>query len=365
MMRSPLGIALLFTILLVGWFVSRPLLQGAAGEPAPASTPVAAAEAPRMTVLVAVSTARSVAPELVITGRTEPVRSVRLRAETDGRVEATPAAEGALVAPGDVLARIDLRDRESRLREAEALVSQRTLEFEGARKLGEKRFQSETQVAQARTQLEVARTLRHEAELDLRHTELRAPFAGVLERRMVEAGDYVDAGDEVAMVIEQDPFLVVADAPESVVGRLRPGEVGTALLADGRSFSGRVRNVASQADPSTRTFRVELEIDNPGSRFPAGMSARVLLREPEQPAHRISAAALVLADDGQIGIKAVDDGGRVVFHPARIVRSETDAVWLGGLPERLAVIVTGGGFVAAGEAVNIEMTPETIAGAAS
>ncbi len=175
---------------------------------------------------------------------------------------------------------------------------------------------------------------------------------------MVEAGDYVDAGDEVALVIEQDPFLVVADAPESVVGRLQPGEAGTALLADGRVLPGRVRYVATQAEPSTRTFRVELEIDNPDGRFPAGMSARVMLREPEQPAHRISAAALVLADDGQIGIKAVDEAGRVVFHPARIVRSETDAVWLGGLPEHLRVIVTGAGFVAAGETVNVELAPE-------
>jgi multidrug efflux system membrane fusion protein len=72
-------------------------------------------------------------------------------------------------------------------------------------------------------------------------------------------------------------------------------------------------------------------------------------------AHRISAAMLVLADDGTLGIKAVDAEGIVRFHPARIVRSETDAVWLGGLPDELKVIVTGQGFVAAGEAVEVEM----------
>jgi multidrug efflux system membrane fusion protein len=263
--------------------------------------------------------------------------------------------EGATVAAGEVIARIDLRDRESRLREAEAFVAQRTLEFEAARKLGERQFQSATRVAEARTQLEAAKTLRHDAELDLRRTEVRAPFAGVLERRLVEVGDYAEPGEEVALVIEQDPFLVAADAPESVVGRLQVGEEGTALLADGRALEGRVRYVATQAEPATRTFRVELEVPNPGGeRFPAGMSARVVLRESEEPAHRISAASLVLADDGRVGVKAVDETGRVAFHPARIVRSETDAVWLGGLPERLRVIVTGGGFVAAGEVVDVE-----------
>jgi multidrug efflux system membrane fusion protein len=87
------------------------------------------------------------------------------------------------------------------------------------------------------------------------------------------------------------------------------------------------------------------------------MSARIVVREPAVRAHRISAASLVLADDGTVGIKAVDQGGIVRFHPARIVKAETGAVWLGGLPERLQVITTGQGFVAAGEKVGIEIVP--------
>ena len=65
------------------------------------------------------------------------------------------------------------------------------------------------------------------------------------------------------------------------------------------------------------------------------MSARIVVREPELLAHRVSAAILVLADDGEIGIKAVDADGIVRFYPARIAKAETDAVWLAGLPERL------------------------------
>jgi membrane fusion protein, multidrug efflux system len=161
----------------------------------------------------------------------------------------------------------------------------------------------------------------------------------------------------VVMVIEQDPFLVVGDAPETMVGRFEPGEPGTAQLADGRTVEGEIRFVATRADPATRTFRVELEVRNPEGRFPAGMSARIVVREPPVPAHRISAATLVLADDGTVGIKAVDASGTVRFHPARIVKAETDAVWLGGLPEELRVITTGQGFVAEGEKVRVEVVP--------
>ena len=364
-MRSPLAIALLFTLLLLGWLFSRPLQELLAGSPeAPPPAVTIPAAAPRMTVRVVESVARPVAPETVVNGHTEAVRAVQLKAETGGRVEATPAVEGSLVEAGDPIARLDLRDRQSRVSEMQAAVAQRELEFEAARRLGEKKFQSETQVAQARAQLESARAALHQATLDLERVTVEAPFRGVLERRMVEAGDYVEPGDPVAEVIEQDPFLVVGDAPETIVGRIAVGEPGLALLADGRAVPGSIRFVASRADAETRTFRIELEVANPEGRLPAGMSARILLREPEVAAHRVSAASLVLADDGTIGIKTVDPDGTVRFHPARIAKADTEAVWLAGLPERLQVITTGQGFVAVGEKVGVEVVTDTVATAA-
>ena len=362
-MRSPVAIALLFTLILLGWLFSRPIQELLAGaEPAPQAQPPAAAPveptAPRMTVRVVESVAHGIAPEIVINGHTEAVRTVQLKAETGGRVVATPAVEGSLVEAGALIAQLDLRDRQSRVSEMQAAVAQRELEYEAARKLGAKKFQSETQVAQALAQLEAARAALHEAMLDLEHVTIEAPFKGVVERRMVEAGDYVEPGDPVAEVIEQDPFLVVGDAPEAIVGRFSVGEPGGAMLADGQTMQGRIRFVASRADEDTRTFRVELEVPNPNGRLPAGMSARILVREPEIQAHRVSAAILVLADDGTIGIKAVDPDGIVRFHPARIAKAETDAVWLAGLPERLQVITTGQGFVAAGEKVGVEIVPD-------
>jgi multidrug efflux system membrane fusion protein len=359
--------ALLFALLLLGWLFSRPIQDLLAGHEPPSATIAAApaeTEPPRMTVRVVESAARPIAPELVVNGRTEPVRSVQLKAETSGRVAETPVAEGAMAEAGALIAKLDLRDRESRVSEMQAAVAQRELEYEAARKLGAKQFQSETRVAEARAQLEAARAALHRAELDLEHVTIEAPFKGVVEHRMVEAGDYVEPGDPVAEVIEQDPFLVVGDAPETIVGRFQVGEPGVAFLADGQTMAGHIRYVATRADAETRTFRVELEVPNAGGRLPAGMSARIVVREPEISAHRVSAAILVLADDGEIGIKAVDPDGTVRFYPASIAKAETDAVWLAGLPERLQVITTGQGFVAAGERVDVEVVPDEPAAAA-
>ena len=337
-MRSPLGIALLFTLLLVGWLASGPIQHRLAGDAAAPALPIAAAEpAPRrMTVRVVESTARPIAPEIVINGHTAPVRAVQLKAETSGRVVEVPVAEGSVVEPGTVLARLDLRDRESKVRQMAAAQAQRELEYEAARKLGAKQFQSETRVAEALAQLEAARAELVQTRLDLVRTAIAAPFKGVVEQRMVEVGAFVEPGDPVAEVIEQDPFLVVGDAPEAMVARFEVGEPGIAQLADGRTAQGHIRFVATQADEATRTFRVELEVPNPDGRLPAGMSARIVVREPSLLAHRVSAAILVLADDGEIGIKAVDPDGIVRFYPAQIAKAETDAVWLAGLPDAAA-----------------------------
>ena len=71
-----------------------------------------------------------------------------------------------------------------------AALAQRELEYEAARKLGAKQFQSETRVAEALAQLEAARAALLGLRLDLAHTAIAAPFKGVVERRMVEVGDY-------------------------------------------------------------------------------------------------------------------------------------------------------------------------------
>jgi multidrug efflux system membrane fusion protein len=367
-LRSPVAAALLLSLALAGWLASRPLerwLRGGGDVPAAtASLPAAASAAPtappRASVRVVESAAAPVTPELVINGRTEPARAVSLKAETGGRVVATPVPEGALVEAGAVLVRLDERDRRSRVAEMEARLEQRDLAYEAARRLGERQFQARTAVAEARAGLEAARAALHEARLDLERTEPRAPFAAVLEARAVEVGDYAEPGDEVARLVERDPFLVVGDAPETLAGRFRAGQEGRAALADGTEVLGRVRFVAGVADPGTRTFRVELEVPNPQGAIRAGMSARIVVPEPAVAAHRVSAAALVLGDDGSVGIQAVEGAGEagvVRFHEARIVKAGADAVWLAGLPERLRVVTTGQGFVRAGQAVRVQAEP--------
>lgn len=354
------GIAAGLALALTGWLLSG---QIGAGKPAPEpeATNRAAAVARQLpTVRVRTLVAEPVGREIVVNGKTAPARAVALRAETNGRVVGLGAKRGAAVRQGELLVRLDPRERQAMVDEARASLRMREIEHDAAQQLGAKGFQAETKVAEAKANLEAAQAALEHARIELSHTEIPAPFDGVLEERPVEIGDFVDIGDPVATVIEQDPFLVTGELAETEIGRLTPGMAGSARLVTGETVEGRLRYVGRRADPGTRTFTIELEVPNPGGHFVAGVSAELRMAYDTVEAHRISPGLLTLSDEGEVGIKAVDDDDLVVFHPATVVRAAADAVWLAGLPEQLRLITVGQGFVRAGD--RVQPVPEAAAG---
>jgi membrane fusion protein, multidrug efflux system len=348
--KSSYLIAAGLALALAGWLLSGQLQS--AVEPDPSSAQLAAnGERQIATVRVRDAIAEPVERELVLNARTEAARWVELRAETTGRVIAIGTERGNRIAAGAEVVTLDPRERAVMVAQAEATLAMREIENQAAERLGERGFQAETKVAEAKANLEAARAALERARLELAHTRMVAPFAGVLDKRPVEIGDFVDIGDPVARVIELDPLVVSADVAERDIARITPGMEGRALLIGGAELDGRVRYIAREADPSTRTFRVELEVPNPELRHPAGVSAELRLVDERLLAHRVPAALLALDDQGRLGIKSVNGEDEVVFHRVDIVRADADAVWLAGLPEHVRLITVGQGFVRPGDVV--------------
>lgn len=291
--------------------------------------------------------------EIVARGRTEALRTVDVRAETYGRVVEVAAREGARVEAGDILVRLALDDRAARLAEAEALVRQRQLEFDASRKLAAKGYRARTSAAAAEAALDAAHAAVAQIETEIDHTSIRAPFDGVVEVRHVEIGDYLKVGEPIARVIDEHPFLVVANVSERDVGKLSLGMPATARLVTGQEVRGKVRYIATAADPATRTFRFEIEIPNPQRRLRAGVTSEIRVPYEEVRAHLVSPAILSLDDEGAIGVRIVNDDGVVEFHRAQIVADETAGVWLGGLPDTITLITVGQEFVRAGDRVEV------------
>ena len=343
---GPYMIAVVMTLALIIWVASGQV--GNSSEPEEAQT---SSEVKLPQVQVEQLFATQMTRELVLQGRTEPAREATVAAETEGRIVATVAARGDVLRTGDVIARIETGEREARLQQAQAWVKQREIDYQGALTLQDKGYRAETQTATAMAELESARVQLEQARLDLERTVIRAPFDGVLEERFVEVGDFAKRGNALALVIESDPFIVVADVSETEVVGLSAGQPGVASLVDGRELQGSLRYVAAKADAATRTYRVELEVSNTDQRIAVGMTAKLVLPRDEVWAHKISPALLTLDEAGTLGVKVLNDRDEVVFQPADILRSEVDGVWVAGLQQTTRLITVGQGFVRPGDQV--------------
>ncbi len=357
-MKRSILVALVLALAIGGWVLSGqigPFRTGAeADSSAPASAETRAGQRP-VTVRARLSRARPLTREVVARGRTEAVRQINISAETYGRVVEIPAAEGARVAKGAVLLKLAVDDRLAREAEAQALVRQREIEYRAAQQLSEKGYRARTQVAAAEAALDAAKAALTSTQIEIARTVIRAPIDGVVEKRRVEVGDYVQAGDPVALLVDEDPFLVVADVSERDVGGLAVGMPASARLITGQSYRGRVRYIATMADPATRTFRVEVEIANQGGRLHAGVTSELRIPVATIAAHFLSPALLTLDDDGRVGVRAVDADGVVHFHAAEIADDDPDGVWLAGLPETLTIITVGQDFVRQGDRVAVTL----------
>lgn len=299
-------------------------------------------------VQVQVQGAKPITRYISVYGRSAPARSVEIKAETDGRVVSIDASRGEPVSKGQRLLRLDLRDRLERLEQARASVTEHQTAYEAQTRLKAEGYVSDTQLAETLAKLEASRAELKRAELDLRYREIRAPFDGVILEREVEIGDFVSKGDPVVNFVDNTRLIVTGTVSEQDARYVTPGMTAEAKLVTGQTVQGRIRYLAPVADEATRTFLVEVEIDNADGRLPAGVTAEMRIPGGEMLAHKVSPSLLTLSADGSVGIKTVNQYNQVEFYPVEIAQSEQDGVWVSGLPESAGIITVGQGYVDVG-----------------
>ena len=337
--------------LVVVYFIARNLLGGHA--PVASAKPTQAAGPPSVQVRLVPEVERQY--EVVVRGRTQATRSVVVRSETAGTVAAAPVLQGSAVKQGQVLCKIAVDARQAALDQARAALKSADLTQQQNVELARKGFRSQTQVLQAQAQLDAAHAAVRQAEIALEQVNVKAPFAGVFDHRDAEVGTYLSPGQPCGTLIELDPLLVVGDAPETEAAKLHVGATATARLVSGQTLAGRIRYVAHDADPQTRTYHLEITLPNPRMQVRSGLSAEVRVASGSGPAHLVPVSSLVLDSAGHQGVRYVDASGRVTFAPVKVVEESSEGMWVTGLSGPVNLIVVGQSYVADGQKVRVAM----------
>lgn len=341
-------IAGLLALILVGWMGSGYIIPSAPAETATDDAETAGAVA----VAVMPSQAQDVQLVLRAEGQSEPDRASGIQAEATGQVISVAVERGALVTAGQEIGRIDPETLQAQVRQAETQQAQAARDLDNALSLQQRGVATEDRVSQARAASAAADAALTAARQQLDNTIVRAPFAGRLNDLTLDEGEYVDAGDVVAEVLDNDPLTVVIQVPQQALSRIEQGQIAQVQFITGEVREGTVKFIGANADVQTRTFRVEVTVDNPDSVMPAGLSAQVAIPTGQARGHFISPAILSLGTDGALGIKTVEADNTVSFSPVSVVRAQTDGVWVTGLPESADIITVGQGFVSAGDLVD-------------
>lgn len=326
---------------------------GSATPEASAETaPEARAERPPRLVAVVEPPRIVHARTIRVSGRTEADQRAVLASRVGGIVEELPLRQGDRVEAGDLVMRLETEGKASAVETARQLLAQRETEFAATERLVNSGNLPRLQLDNSRSALASARSQLDAAEAELARIEVRAPFAGVIDRVRTEIGSSVSQGTEIATLLSLDPIIAVGEVSERDVAYVRPGQPASIRLVDGREIDGEIRFVSREASAQTRTFRVEVAVPNPEATIPAGMTAEVTLSAEPVQSVMLPRSVITLSASGDLGIRGVDRSETVVFYPIDLVDDTPTGLYLAGIPETVRIIVAGQELVTEGERVN-------------
>ncbi|MEM9057622.1 MAG: efflux RND transporter periplasmic adaptor subunit [Pseudomonadota bacterium] len=288
-----------------------PLAIVLAGVALRAEAPAAAAEAedPPVPVTVTVVANESLSPGVPAAGTVFSRNAAQVTAGLEGRL-AWVAEPGDVVAAGEPVARFDcelltlrrdeleaIADRE-RLRADHLGIELGRLERGGAASPGIERDRLRGERDLARGELRVARLRVRQTDAELKRCVERAPFDGVITRRVRRGGEDVTRGDVLAAMTDTQALEVRASVPIRHLPRTRTGVAVQVRIADQR-LTGTVRTAVPAADATSQTF--EVRIDLPASapaHVAAGQLVSVTLPLASEPVLTVPRDSIVLRADG-------------------------------------------------------------------
>lgn len=298
---------------------------------------------------------------LEIPGRVQAAERSDLAFQVPGLLIELPVVAGQRIVSGQVLARLDPRDYDNRVRLEQARLNLARADFERFAALVKSPASpvTEAEVDRKRAQFEMARLRVEQAEKNRQDTTLRAPFDGVVAARLVDNHIQIQARQPVLLLEAADELEVVVDLPERVIASVRDvprdGPLGEAVFAvlPERRFPVMLSEVATRADPTTQTFRVTMTLDRPRDvNVLPGMTVTVYSR-PEVYAKdvlRVPEIAVFTSASGQPSVWVVDPASFEVEQ--RTVRVASDgngmATVLEGLSPGERVVGAGVGALQAG-----------------
>ena len=253
---------------------------------------------------------RSISASYSGTATLEPESEAQVAAKVSGVLLKLLVEEGDQVKAGQVLAKLD--DENPRLNVAKAQATLRKLEndYRRSSEMFERKLLSVEQNDKIRYDLETQRATYDLARLELSYTDIVAPISGVISRRLVKVGNFIQVNQALFQIDNFDPLLAVLNVPERELNTLRAGQLVNMRVDSipDHVFEGRIQRISPVVDSTTGTFRVTCEFRDASGRLKSGMFGRLeIVYAKHDDVLTIPRAALI-EEDGETAVFQVVAG---------------------------------------------------------
>jgi len=288
---------------------------------------------------------------IVVQGELEPKRMVKIKSHTSAHVIEVLNKKGSFVLDGALLYRLATVDRSAKFFSAKAKITKNEKKITQLKIASSADPSQLSKLKQAKVELKIDQANIKKIISERGNILIQAPFSGIFEDQLVEVGNYVEKGDELAIILDNSTLKAVGYVSQQSVSKLRLRQQVIIYLLNGQKTKGILTYISSSGDTKTHSFKVEAELTDLTKKIKSGASAKIEIITGSVVAHFISPASLSLDINGHIGIKSVTEKSVVRFYPIEILRTEKDGVWITGLPHKIRIITQGHGFVNEGESV--------------
>ncbi len=278
---------------------------------------------------------------LELVGTVAARNRAEIATKVQARIEAIPVGLGSVVAAGDPLAELDMRDIRARVAQAEAIHDQSARDLTRYEELLERKLVSQQEFDRVKSQADISRATLQEAQAMLSYGRVVAPFAGVVTKKMVDLGDLAIPGLPLFTVEESANLRLIVAIPESLQDRVRLGDSLPVIVPSlDTVITGVLTEYSNSADPASRSFEAKVALPSlPGLR--AGQYGRLRISSGESPGFFIPTSAIIHRGQLELVFVVTDSSSADLrlIRTGRQLRDRTEI--LSGLKSNERVIVSG------------------------
>lgn len=355
--KTVLVIFLILLAVVAGVVIHNGKMQHQAAQADPADQEAIEGDKKAINVGIRILEPQDVEETFTLPGTLEAWENITLSLEQSGPIVWIGPSEGDRLKAGDEILRID----------KEALLAQharnrtnydiRKKQLERADSLLKEQLISERERDEVYESFQAANASFTETRIALEKSTLVSPIDGILDRLLVDRGEYGTTGTAAAVVVKVDQLKVLVDVPEKDVPYTKTGQNVTVVTGDvnenGVGRSGRIINVSYLADEMTRTYRCKIQIDNSDGFLRPGMIVRVKFVRRVIRDTLVVPLYAVIDRDGQKFVFVVENNTAVIRQVRLGPIINGTVVVFGGIQAEERLVVKGQQLLADGGPVRV------------